>query len=167
MAGVLRATTWWDRLFVVAIIAKGLDGLAETLGAIGLFLISPGQIRVWIRALVAPELSEDPHDFIATHLLHTANGISAHAQLFAVVYLLVHGLVKLVLVTALLRDKLWAYPWMIAVLVAFIGYQLYRIALAPTAGLIALTIFDAVIVILVVYEFRHHRRRTRARAGTH
>jgi hypothetical protein len=48
-----------------------------------------------------------------------------------------------VLVLALLANKLWAYPWMIAFLIIFIGYQLYRIALTPTAWLIWLTIFDA------------------------
>ena len=32
---------------------------------------------------------------------------------------------------------------MIALLVVFIGYQLYRIALTPTAWLIILTAFDA------------------------
>jgi len=31
------------------------------------------------------------------------------------------------LVIALLLNKLWAYPWMILILVLFIGSQLYRI----------------------------------------
>jgi uncharacterized membrane protein len=57
-------------------------------------------------------------------------------------------LVKVVLVAALLRDKLWAYPWMIGVLGVFVAFQLYRIALNPTGGLIALTVFDALIVAL-------------------
>ena len=52
-----------------------------------------------------------------------------------------HGVVKVVLVVALWRNKLWAYPWLIVTLVVFIGYQLYRIALMPTAWLIFLTIF--------------------------
>src|SRR6266571_5618426 len=51
--------------------------------------------------------------------------------------------VKIVLVTALLRNKLWAYPWMIAFLIAFIAYQVYRMTFAPSVGLVALTIFDA------------------------
>jgi uncharacterized membrane protein len=34
---------------------------------------------------------------------------------------LAHGIIK-VLVTALLLNKLWAYPWMIMVLILFIGY---------------------------------------------
>ena len=75
------------------------------------------------------------------------------------------GLVKVVLVAALLLNKLWAYPWMIGVLLAFIGYQLYRIALAPGPALIALTIFDVLIVLLTWREYRRQRQR-RARAAT-
>lgn len=156
---MLRATTWWDRGFLVAIIAKGLDGLLEVVAAIALLLASPGQIRGWVIMLVAPELSEDPQDFIANHLLHAVNGLSVHAQVFATVYLLVHGLVKIVLVVALLRDKMWAFPWMLGVLIAFIAYQLYRIVLTPTVGMIALTIFDIIIVVLVFHEYGYHRRR--------
>jgi uncharacterized membrane protein len=36
----------------------------------------------------------------------------------------------------------------------FIGYQLYRIALEPTVGLVALTIFDAFVVWLTWREWR-------------
>jgi uncharacterized membrane protein len=32
------------------------------------------------------------------------------------VYLLAHGLVKVILVAALLKNQLWAYPWTIAFL---------------------------------------------------
>jgi uncharacterized membrane protein len=67
------------------------------------------------------------------------------------------------LVTALLLNKLWAYPWMIVVLVIFIGYQLYRIALSPSAGLIALTVFDLIIVALTLREYRQQLRRRRSR----
>jgi uncharacterized membrane protein len=77
--------------------------------------------------------------------------------LFGAIYLLTHGLVKVVLVTALLLNKLWAYPWMIVVLLLFIGYQLYRIALQPTAGLIALTVFDVAIVALTWREYARQR----------
>jgi uncharacterized membrane protein len=52
------------------------------------------------------------------------------------------------------------------VLLLFIGYQLYRISLAPTAGLIALTIFDVVIVMLTWRELRRQRRRRSDQAGS-
>jgi uncharacterized membrane protein len=53
---------------------------------------------------------------------------------------------------------LWAYPWLIATLVVFIGYQRYRIALVPTAWLIALTVFDAFLVWLTWREWQKQRR---------
>ena len=66
-------------------------------------------------------------------------------------------IVKVVLVLALLRNKLWAYPWLIGVLLIFIGYQVYRIVLSPTLGLIALTGFDIVIVALTWREYQRQR----------
>jgi uncharacterized membrane protein len=58
-------------------------------------------------------------------------------------------------VALVLRDKLWAYPWLIGLLLAFIAYQLYRItAVHFSAGLTALTIFDAVLVWLTWREYQ-------------
>lgn len=108
--------------------------------------------------LTQGELSEDPHDIIARYLLHTASGLTGSAVRFGAVYLLLHGAVKVVLVIALLLNKLWAYPCMIVVLLIFIGYQLYRIALQPSAGLVLLTAFDVVIVALTWREYRRQRR---------
>ena len=66
------------------------------------------------------------------------------------------------LVAALLRNQIWAYPWMIGFLLTFIGYQLYRLVLSPTLGLSALTIFDAAIAWLT---WREWRKQTANRAG--
>jgi uncharacterized membrane protein len=153
-----RTTGWLDRAFWVAVVGKGLNGLLELVGGVLLLLVSPDRIHQLAVALTQGELSEDPRDVVATHLLHTTAGLTAGATLFGAAYLLLHGLVKVVLVIALLRDKLWAYPWMIGVLAVFIGYQLYRIALSPTAGLVALTAFDLVIVVLTWREMRQRRR---------
>lgn len=149
---------WLDRLFEIGIIAKGLNGVAEIIGGLALLFASPARLQHLAAILTQGELSEDPHDVIATHLLHTTNGLTGDAVLFGAVYLLIHGLVKIVLVVALLRNKLWAYPWMIGVLVVFIGYQLYRISLHATVGLIALTVFDLAIVALTVREYGRQRR---------
>ena len=147
-----------DRVFEIGIIAKGLNGAAELVGGLLLLFATPGKIHHLAVVLTQGELSEDPHDFIARHILHTANGLTGSAVLFGAVYLLTHGAVKVVLVVALLLNKLWAYPCMIVVLLSFIGYQLYRIVLNPTAGLVALTVFDAVIVVLTWREYRRQRR---------
>ena len=156
---------WVDRVFEIGIIGKGLNGCLELIGGLLLLFATPDRIHHLAATITQGELSEDPHDLIATHLLHTANGITGPAVLFGAVYLLAHGLVKVTLVVALLLNKLWAYPWMIAVLTVFIGYQLYRIALAPTVGLIALTLFDLAIVALTWREYGVQRRRHSGGSG--
>jgi uncharacterized membrane protein len=152
-----------DRVFEVGIIAKGLNGLAELVGGLLLLFMTPGSIYRLVALLTQGELSEDPHDIVAHYLLHTADGLSGGAVLFGAVYLLTHGAVKVVLVIALLLNKLWAYPCLIVVLLVFIVYQLYRIALDPGAGLIALTVFDAVIVALTWREYRRQLEDRRER----
>jgi uncharacterized membrane protein len=52
---------------------------------------------------------------------------------------------------------MWAYPWMIAFLLLFIGYQGYRFALQPSWGLALLTVFDAFVVWLTWREYRRRR----------
>jgi uncharacterized membrane protein len=156
---------WLDRLFQIGIIVKGLNGLAELVGGLMLLFQSPSGIRHIVAVLTQGELSEDPHDVVARYLLHTASGLTGSAVFFGAIYLLLHGAVKVVLVTALLLNKLWAYPCMIAVLLIFIGYQMYRIALHPGAGLIALTVFDSMIVALTWREYRRQRRRPGDPAG--
>jgi uncharacterized membrane protein len=145
------------RVFEVGIILKGLNGVVELVGGVLLLVVSPTMIDHAVVVFTRAELSEDPHDFVATHLLRTAHGLTGHAIGFGAAYLLAHGLVKIVLVLAVLRDKGWAYPWMIAVLVVFVVYQAYRIALHASWWLVALTVFDLVIIALTWREWRHRR----------
>ena len=149
-----RPRDTFDRVFEIGIILKGLDGVLETVGGLLLLVITPATINRLTVSLTQHELSEDPHDFIAGHLLRYAHGLTGPAVTFAAVYLLLHGITKIVLVAALLRNQIWAYPWMIGFLLVFIGYQLYRLVLSPTFGLSALTIFDAFIVWLTWREWR-------------
>jgi uncharacterized membrane protein len=156
-----RARDPLDRIFEVGIILKGLDGLLETIGGLLLFAITPATIDRLVARLTQHELSEDSNDFIARHLLRYAHGLTGSAVTFAAVYLLLHGIIKIVLVVALLRNQAWAYPAMIAFLLIFIAYQLYRLVLSPTFGLTVLTGFDALIVWLT---WREWRRQTPDRA---
>ena len=151
-----------DKTFKIGLVLKGLDGILEVVGGLLLLFLSPQAIEHVVRALTAHELSEDPHDLIARYLLHTAGHLSHGTTLFGAIYLLSHGIAKIVLVALVLRDKLWAYPWLIGLLLAFIVYQLYRITVVHfSAGLAALTVFDAFLVWLTWREYRSKRARAR------
>ena len=147
-----------DRTFRVTVILKGLDGLFETIGGIVLIFARPSTINHLARTLTQHELSRDPHDYIARHLLRSATDLTHGTTLFASVYLLSHGMAKVVLVVAVLLDQVWAYPAMMALLVAFIAYQLYRlVAVRVTLGLSLLTAFDGFVVWLTWREYAVRR----------
>src|SRR5207245_7135027 len=103
------------------------------------------------------ELSEDPRDFIATHLLRASQSFASGGKYFASLYLLAHGAVKLVLVAALFRNKLWAYPLMITMLATFVCYQLYRFNLTHSLMMILLTVFDLIVILLTWLEYGKQR----------
>src|SRR5215468_6786979 len=147
-----------DKTFKIGLVLKGLDGVLEIAGGILLLFLSPNAIEHLARVLTAHELSEDPHDLIARYLLHTTAHLNHGTTLFGAVYLLSHGIAKVVLVALALRDKLWAYPWLIGLLLAFIAYQLYQItAVHFSVGLTLLTVFDALLVWLTWCEYRAKR----------
>lgn len=139
---------------------KGLDGLLEVIGGLVLLFVRPATINHLARSLTQHELSQDPHDVVARHVLRSAGHLTHGSTLFAAVYLLSHGLAKVVLVVAVLREQLWAYPGMIVLLGVFIAYQLYRlIVVRLTIGLTLLTVFDAFVIWLTWREYRARRDR--------
>lgn len=143
-----------DKAFRISLYLKGLDGLLECFGGIFLLLVSPDQINRWAARLTEGELSEDPHDFIANHILKTAHHLTGASLVFGAVYLLAHGVVKLILVVEVLRDHLWAYVALIGVTILFVIYQAYRLAEEFSIGLVLLTVFDLLIIYLTQNEYR-------------
>lgn len=144
--------------FEISIVLKGVGAFLETvLGA--LLLYSNGVIDV-VRALVANELLDDPDGFLATHF-STLLAPSPETQHFGGLYLLSHGVVKLVLVIGLLRDKLWAYPASLAVFALFIVYQTDRYFQTHSPWLLLLTVVDLVVMWLVWHEYRRKLAQSR------
>lgn len=144
-------------LFDISVITKGVDGLLEIVGGVLLFLISPARLHHIARMLTQHELSEDPHDIIATYLLHSAQGLSAGAKTFGAMYLLWHGVVKAGLVTALLLKRRWAYPVAILAFSLFLGYQVYRYSHTEAPELLVLSVIDVVVIALTWFEYRRLR----------
>jgi uncharacterized membrane protein len=57
-------------------------------------------------------------------------------------------------VIALLKNKLWAYPWSLVVLGSFILYQIYRFTFTHSLALIVLTVFDLAVIWLIWREYQ-------------
>ena len=145
-------------IFQVSILLKGAHALIECAGGLILALTSTQAIVALVNRYTQDELVQDPHDFIASHLLAWAQTFSVQTQHFYAFYLLSHGVVKVALVIGLLREKLWAYPASLVVMTLFIAYQLYRFTFTHSLGLIALTLFDLVVIALIWHEYQLIRR---------
>lgn len=154
-----------SRVFHIGLFFKGFDGILELIGGVLLLVLPAAKLDAIVRTLTMHELSEDPNDFIATHIRDYAATLTGSATLFAAFYLLVHGIVKVVLVAAVLRGRIGAYPWMIGFLVAFIVYQGYELATHFTIGMLLLTLFDILILALTVHQYRLHRKPARQTNG--
>ena len=146
-----------DKTFNIALILKGLDGLLELVGGFLLLVISPDTLNHLAERLTQHELSQDPKDFWAHHLLHLTGNLH-HTQTFGALYLLTHGVVKLVIVVGLLRREHWAYYVAFVFLGGFVIYQIYRMTYAPSVGLALLTAFDLFVIWLTWREFARMRR---------
>lgn len=141
-------------LFRISVLIKGLDGVLEIVGGVALWVVSKGLIVHVVGWLTQDEITEDPHDLVANYLRHSVRHFSASSQHFIAVYLFGHGVVKVILVAALLKGKLWAFPVAIIVFGGYIVYQIYRFTLTGAIGLIALSVLDLIVIVLVWLEYR-------------
>jgi uncharacterized membrane protein len=160
--GQMRAAVLHEG-FRVGIILKGLHALLETVGGIVLLKVPAQTLNRVVMSILTQDFSRDPNDFVARHLQGAFDRLADGGSHFASWYLLSHGGVKLCLVLALLWNKLWAYPLMIVMLSAFIGYQMYRFSLTHSVFMIVLTVFDLAVIVLTWIEYRQqiaHRHGT-------
>lgn len=81
----------------------------------------------------------------------------ASEKVWAFVFLS-HGIVKLLLIFGLWKEKIWAYPTSAAVFSAFILYQTYQLTFAWSIFLLLITVLDAIIVALVLYEYKYKKK---------
>lgn len=151
-----------DSLFHIGILLKGLDGALEVIGAIALWVMSPGRLIRIVYLLTQSEIAKDPHDRIATHLRHAAANFSFSTEHFMSFYLFGHGIVKLFLVVALLKRQVWAFPTSIVIFGGFVLYEIYRFTLTHSIGLILFAAIDMAVIWFIWVEYRSMRKKQSA-----
>lgn len=143
-----------DRLFKIAMVVKGIDGAAELIGAITLLLISGGTIQTLVKDVVSRDLLGPPDGSLSRHFVAGTAEFASGNRTFAVVYLGLHGIVKLLLVVALLRKIRPVYPVAVVVLGLFVAYEIYRATQTGSVLLPFLAALDLAIIVLVIREYR-------------
>ena len=140
------------KVFWISIAFKTLNAVSEIVGGIALLIISQQSIVDLVYRVFQHELNQDPADWLANFVLRQALNLSPGMKAFAVVYLLAHGLIKLGLIGAIWRSKLWAYPLAGIVFSLFAVYQMYRFAYTHSIVMLLLTVLDVIIIALLFPE---------------
>lgn len=143
-----------ERLFKAALLVKGLDGAAELVAAVALLLVPAATVQRLVAEVVSRDLLGPPDGFLTRHLVAGTAEFASGDRTFVLVYLGLHGVVKLALVWALLRKWRRAYPVAAAVLAVFVGYELLRALHTGSVVLPFLAALDIVIIVLILREYR-------------
>lgn len=163
---MVRATAVWlqgllHRLFTATLAIKG--SLAAIEAAVGTWL--------WVRAqfpsapnlpiegsidwLNSYDLTDAPQDPVVQGTEILVHSLANTPGNFYYLYLVMHGLLKLLMVTLLARRVGWAYPASMALLAIFVAYQVYEFNLTHSLYLLLLCGFDTFMIVLVGREYRY------------
>jgi len=142
------------KYFFWSVLIKGIFSFGEVIVGVLAFFIPLSLVSDLITKLTLGELTEEPTDWVANHLVTLGHQIANIGGVFVAVYLLSRGLVKLLLIIALLKNQLWAYPSSLVVIGVFIGYQIYQLSISLSPVIIFLTIFDLIVMWSIWEEYK-------------
>jgi uncharacterized membrane protein len=150
--------SWFERVYKIGITIKGFDGLVELVAGLALWL-SPSLVHDILSAIVGKASGYHGRvpQFVADNVARVDNDFAKTSLVFLIVFLISHGVIKLALVYALLKEIYRAYPYALAVLGLFLAYQIYALVAHPTIGMIIFTVLDIVIIYLVWGEYKELR----------
>jgi uncharacterized membrane protein len=141
------------RLFQGGLALKGINAAIEAVGGITLLFVRTSTLVHFIESMTQDELHHVRHDIVANTFMHLANEISVSNKQFFAYYLAAHGIIKIIIVIGLLREKMWMFPVGLTALGCFVTYQLYRFSIGHSVGLLIVTIFDILIMWFVWREW--------------
>jgi|SRR5579862_4513862 len=143
--------------FLAAVAVKGIDGMIETVAGVVVAVLGTEGVYELVIRFTAPELDLHPASKTIHLLRRGASDLSHASSRFIVIWLLVHGILKLALAIELLRGRSWIFPVAAIVLSAFVAFMAYKLVIHYSAWLLAFALFDLVTVALVLNEWRSHR----------
>lgn len=133
------------RAFIATVIMNGIIAVLDILA--GFFFVFKPSIDVYLTGF-------NSYGGIIATLAQLVVDMSGRVQLIGAFYFFSHGAIKLLLVWGLWKTKLWAYPVSIAFLGGFSLYQLYEISVQFSPVVTAFLLFNTIVIILVIQEYR-------------
>ena len=139
-----------DVSFNAMLLGESIFAFVEFLSGLLLIFIPLDLIKSTIQHLAA-SIAFAP---LSSMITNAGERVTSDATLFAVIYLLLHGALKLVTLALLWRKILWSYPLSIVLLLGFITYQMFEFFYHGAIPMLALCVVDLVMITLTLLEYR-------------
>jgi uncharacterized membrane protein len=142
-----------NQIYIASLLLKGFNALLECgLGAFLGVYKSADMHSLLLHWFDGP-FFHGKGAWIASSVLDYSASVPEATHSFFAIYLMLHGLAKVVLVSGLLAKKNWAYPLALAALSGFILYQIFRYMHSHALGLVVLTVFDILVLAMIVNDY--------------
>jgi len=150
---VKKQGSFVDRAFWLSLIIKGIDGALQLIGGVAVLFIEPGTLSRWFRYLTRYLLHRKPHNSESNFIHSAAAQFGISVETLVCIYLLSHGVIKVLLVYGLLKRKLWVFPAALAGFGFFLAVEIYRISEHFYWGILILMCVDIFVITMVILEY--------------
>jgi uncharacterized membrane protein len=155
MSKVFKVRKIMDYKFAKTLIyVKGLFGVFELIFGLILLFSGPKLLNKYTVWILDFEPFQNPNMLMDYTTQFMANYVLGSMHILITSYLIAHGVVFILVVIALVHKKLWAFPTAAILLMGFILYQIYTLAIAFSVILSIFTILDLLIIFFLRYEYK-------------
>lgn len=133
---------------------KFANGVAELLLAVIFYFSNSTNINKIIKNILAPELLEDPKDLLLNFILRFFVNLSLSTKTIIIIYLILHGLIKIFIVLSLWKKKLRAYPTSIFLISSLIMIEILSVIYYKSVYQLIFIIVDIMILTFLSIEYR-------------
>ena len=149
----------YHELFRIGILVKAADGIIEAIVGAFIYFADYTVVNAVLLSVFRDEIAENPRDPMWNYFISEWHRFLLSSHTFWGLLFIAHGAVKFFLSVALLKKYLWAYPTAAVIFAIFVGYEIFSLTIRPSLFLWLITIFDAIVVILIIHEYRHAKKR--------
>lgn len=142
------------KLYTWFFITKWVYSIFQVLIWIWLLIGWVEKTKNFLNYIASVELSEDKNDFIANWIIQFSHNFSIQLEHFLAFYLIVEGIIKILMVYGLLKEKLYIYPIAFLFFTTLLLYELYTLLLWWSLFLLIVFWLDVILLIIIYKEYK-------------
>lgn len=157
--GQSRKEKFFELLFTLSMILKGIDGIIELLGGIAFAALNKEKMLQWFYDFLMKQKAFDiSNETILNWVTAFSHALQTNVRVFITIILIGNGLIKIVMAIALLMRKYAAFPWSLFFLIVLYIYQIVQTIQSPSWFLYFFDAFDLAIILVIWKEYRRLKK---------